>query len=193
MKKPTLLLTLAIAISFALASCGGETTETTNNDETENTSDTENSTESEEASGPAEYDLSEKGIPVVVTAPAGAEITKGMLAGEIDGTMNYSWDIKKDNFGLEVSMWDTEDGYTIEEAVAEDKEINAEEEGFEIVSEEANGYIYKYTIEGDEDYSFYYVKEKNGRLIEFTTALNLMDEYTLEDVQAMWAAAVAAK
>ncbi|MCI5055848.1 MAG: hypothetical protein MRY83_07045 [Flavobacteriales bacterium] len=137
----------------------------------------------------AQVDLSSNGIPVKVDAPAGATISKGMLNGEFDGVKTYNYEVKKGQFILDVSMSDEDMWQDAEGYMNDAMDIADDEDGFELVSKESNGFIYKYSIDGDPDYNFYYLKIKNNRAIEFEAGLNMMAEFSLDDVKKMYSSA----
>ena len=157
---------LAIALSFLLTSCGGE----------------------EKSSEPAkivDFDLSEKGIPVIVKAPEGAEVKKGMMNASDGERTIVSWEVKKDKFKLEVNFDSDAQGLSAADLVAFHMKNAKEEEGFELVKEEANGFIYKTVTSGDANYSFNYAAVKDGVSVEFAPGFSLSD-FTLEEAQLMY-------
>jgi hypothetical protein len=139
-----------------------------------------------------EFNLSSFGIPVTVSAPDGAEVKKGLMGGEVDGVQLINVDIKKDNFVLSVMMWDQEPEGDLESAVEDARGVTEETDGFKgYILEEENGYIAKIVEDGETDYDFTYVLEKDDRHIEFMTGLS-MKNFTEAEVRAMYAAAKAA-
>jgi hypothetical protein len=139
-----------------------------------------------------DYNLSDFGIPVTVTAPEGAEVKKGMINGEIDGQTIYSADIIKGRFIMMVSMWDNEPEEGLEDAIASQKENSEENEGFKgYILEEENGYIFKTVEDGETDYDFIYILEKDDRHIQFSVAFT-MKAFTEAEIQVLYAAAKAA-
>jgi len=184
--KIKIKLTLVLLLStLVLVSCGG----TTNDKIAENATSTETQETNKESTGPQNYDLSEKGIPTVIQIPYGAKIGKGMSGGEIDGVKTTSISIKKDKFNLEVNMDSEPSGKNLAELIAWYKEVDAEDENFEIIKEDANGYIYKFSYEGEVDYGLSYAKmNEKGEAIEMTTGFSL-SSFSLEDVETMYEAA----
>ncbi|MDH5415569.1 MAG: hypothetical protein OEW87_15640, partial [Flavobacteriaceae bacterium] len=143
----------------------------------------------------AEYDLTSKGIPVIITGPAGAEIKDGIGNMEFDGIKTINYNITKGNFNLSVTMTDedTEEGYAAE-LLSDAKMYVEEEDNFRgYIKEEANGFIYKIETEDGDDYNFYYQFEKGSRIIEFEAGLNIFSEYTLEEIETIYSAAKTAK
>ncbi len=173
MKKTKLLLSTAIAGGLLfLASCGGSSDST--------------------PAVMADLSLADKGIPITISAPEGAEVKKGMLTGEMDGVKIINQTVKKDKFNLDITMFDTDNEKTVEELVASDKEVSGEDDGFEIITEDANGYLYKTVSDGTTDFSFYYCVIKDNRAIEFTTGLSF-SEFSQANVETMMGAAKSAK
>ncbi|MDO5972351.1 hypothetical protein Q4Q35_21330 [Flavivirga aquimarina] len=173
-----------LIILTSLVSCGGKTKK-------ENLSENKGSTETpvEEAPAIASYDLTEKGIPTIIQAPSGAEIKKGMGGAEVDGVKTTSLLISNGKFKLEVNMDSEASGMSLEELVAYYKEVSEEDEGFEIVKEEANGFIYKTAIGGDVDYFVDYIKMNDkGESIEMNSGFS-MSEYSLEEAEKIFEAA----
>ncbi len=177
---------IAIAFVFVVA-CGGN-----NNSLSNATKSDKDSTENTSNKLTATYDLTAKGIPVIITGPAGAEVKTGMMGNsELEGLKISNYEIDKDAFKLDVT-------YTIggpsskEELITTAKELATGEENFDgFVSEEEFGFIYKLKTDGGSDYRFYYLIIKDNP-IEFSTGLNLAD-YTLEQVKTMYEAAKSAK
>jgi len=142
------------------------------------------------------YDISKFGIPVVVMAPPGAEVSKSELGSmEIEGIKMLSVDIAKDMFILNVSMIDMElEGESLSDLVESSIENVEEETGFEIIKQDEGGFIYK-TNDPDIglDHSFSYIMIKDDKEISFTTGLSMFDNFSLEDVEIMYAASKLAK
>ncbi len=174
MKKLSLILITAVLTSFSV-SCGGGSS---------SLADMKLS----------ELNLADKGIPVTIQAPEGAEIKDGMFMGEFGGIKMLDYEIVKDEFVMEISMDDSEETRTVEEIVNDAKETAQTEEGFvEIVKEETNGFIYKVKTDDYEDYKFHYVLMKDGKAIEFTEGLKLFTEFTLKDAETLYNIAKNAK
>lgn len=141
-----------------------------------------------------EVDLTDKGIPVTLNAPAGHEVAKGMGAYEMEGVKTLNYEIKKGNFILSASMTE-EDMY--EEAsnyYSQAMELAKSSEGFlSIIKEEPNGFIYKMKNAGEDDYNFYYLLVKNKRAIEFEAGLNMLSNFSQDHVEKMYTVAKGAK
>lgn len=138
-------------------------------------------------------DLTEKGIPVTVNAPDGAVIVEGIGHGmEFDGVTTYVWEVNKGDFSLEVSMDNEEMYQEADEYVSFAKELTEDEDFDSYVVDETNGFIYKYSFDGDVYYGCYYLKVKNGYAIEFATGMD-SDDSDLANVKAIYAAAKEAK
>lgn len=183
--KNYLLSFVVIAMAFTIACGGSENTENTGNN-TETTVD--NTTET----GSVEYDLSANEIPVIVTAPAGAEVKKGMGNAEMDGVRTINYEVVKDMFKLDVT-YTNDEGYDKAELLATAKNFAREEEEFvEFVSEEDLGFIYKLKTEDGDDYSFYYLLLKDTKPIEFGKGFSL-SVFSLEQIKELYAAAKTAK
>lgn len=139
-----------------------------------------------------EVSLADQGIPVTVMAPEGAEVSKGLLSGEMDGITLYSLDVNKDDYKVNVSMWDEPAEESVADNIARTKADSQEEDGFaSFVKEEANGYIYKVDDDG-ETYNFYYVMQKDGKNIIFTSGA-IFSSVSQEDAEAMYNAVKQAK
>lgn len=140
-----------------------------------------------------QIDLTEKGIPVTVQAPAGAVVEEGLGNGVSMGeSVLHVWEINKDNFSLEVSMDDDELWQSLDEYMEDAIEL-AKSDGFDgFVLEEENGFIYRVNYDGEISYDFYYRLIKNNHNIEFSTGLGSMD-WSLENVKKVYAAAKGAK
>ncbi len=177
MKKVNFLITAVIAI-FALSSCGGGSTKDGNH-------------ESSEAKM-VEMSLSEKGIPVTFSAPEGVEITDGLLNGVFDGVVLINYEVKKDNFIMDVLMEDADLVDDLSTYLEYAKGTDIDSDFVEFVKEEENGYIAKLESEDGDNYAFYYVLIKDNRAIEFTEGLNFSD-YTLQEIETLYNAAKDAK
>ena len=176
MKKLGLFLLTAVIVSFAV-SCGGGSSSSSLAD-----------------MKLTELNLADKGIPVTLQAPEGAEIKDGMFMGEFGGIKMLDYEIVKDEFVMEVSMDDAEESRTAEEIVNDAKETAKTEEGFvEFVKEEPNGFIYKVKTDDYTDYKFHYVLMKDNRAIEFTEGLKLFSEFTQQDAETLYNIAKNAK
>ena len=186
MKKKILSIGVILTTLFFIACGGGEAN---NSDSSESGSES-----TSESSTPKDVDLSEHGIPLTLTVPAGSEVSQGMLNGEIEGIKMYNVDIKKDKFYLSVLMTDVEEeGQTLQAAVASEKEdVEIFNEGVEFISEDANGFIYKYDEDGDANYGFSYIAEKEGNFILIEAGLSF-STYSKEQIQEMYNAAKTAK
>lgn len=138
-------------------------------------------------------DLSTYGIPITINAPEGATVAKGMGAGEMDGVKTLSFDVNKDKFMLAITMDDAPIGpdESIANSVSFSKELKADD-NIKIIKEEKNGYIFSKVEDGETNYGFYYVIEKNQRIIEFEEGLNFSN-WTLAEIQVLFDAAKTAK
>ena len=183
--KNYFLSLIVIAMLFVVACGGNEKKDTDNgNDDTEVGTD---------QSKTAEYDLSSNEIPVIVTGPAGAEVSKGMGNAEMDGERTINYQIVKDNFKLDVT-YTTGGEYTKEEVYATAKEITEEEEGFvEFISKDEDGFIYKLKTDDGDDYGFSYIYINNKKEpIEFGKGFSLSN-FTLDQIKELYEAAKTAK
>ena len=126
-----------------------------------------------------ELSLIEKGIPVNFKLSSNTSLNKG--------SQLIQWNvIAHDSLPIEVAMWDTKSIFSLEEIIKEDKNIMSQEEGYEIISETQNGYIYKVSYEGIDDYGFYFALYKNDRIIEFSPAIEENKYFSLEEVKKMF-------
>ncbi len=141
-----------------------------------------------------ELNLADKGIPITIQAPEGAEIKNGMFMGEFGGIKMLDYEIVKGEFVIEVSMDDAKETRTVEQIVNDAEETAKTEEGFvKFVKKETNGFIYKVKIDDNEDYKFHYVLMKDGKAIEFTEGLKLFTEFTEKDAETLYNIAENAK
>ena len=182
MKKQSILLSVLIVAMFSFYACNGE------KQQTNDTQVASVEQPSSQETAMSEFDLSDRGIPIKVKAPVNVEIKKGMGAGEMDGAKIYSCLLQKDKFRLEIDMWDAQIENTVPELIQDHKDIVIEDEGFEIVKEEENGFIYKTKNEDGDNFNFYYVKMKDQKAIEFGSGLNFSN-YTLEQIETLYEAA----
>lgn len=140
-----------------------------------------------------EISLSNFGIPVTIAVPEGAEVKKGLMSGEMEGVKIFSASIRKDRFIMEVNMWDEEPEESLEEALDYQKSTAEEDESFDSYAlQEPQGFIYKTVDEGEVDYDFVYILEKDSRHILFTQGISLKG-FTEAEAKAMYSAAKAAK
>ncbi|MFO7789235.1 MAG: hypothetical protein ACQES1_11465 [Bacteroidota bacterium] len=193
MKILSFLVSLFLVIG--MTSCGGGDGEDQNDtgDEQANVSETKaDETKDAEDAGSVTIDLTDMSVPLKIEVPDGVEVNEGMMMGEFDGVQTYNYELKKDDWVMDVTMMD-EDPYTDKEGyIADYKDIVKSMEGFEeIVEEGENGFIYKVTNEDGEDYNFYYVVLKDDRAIEFEAGLKFTN-FTLDEVKSMYEAAKSA-
>jgi hypothetical protein len=180
MKK---ILIILMVVSFVFVNCGG------GNKTGETASD---STKVASEKTTQEYDLSANGIPVIITAPIGAEVKTGIGNTESEGLKFINYIVEKDVFKLEVT-YTTGSEFTKEELINDAKDIAKEDKDFvEMVSEEPNGFIYKLKNDEGDDYNFFYLLLKDGKPIEFESGLN-MENYTLDQIKTLMEAAKIAK
>lgn len=178
MKKNTLVI-FSLISSLILASCGG-------NNNSSSSASKETIADNQTATS---YDLSDKGIPTSIEGPEGATVGKGMSGGEIEGVKTTSLSISKGKFKLEVNMDSESSGRTLEGLIAYYKELRMEEKGFELIKEDANGFIYKSLIVDETDYDFMYIKmNEEGIALEMTAGFSFSN-YSLEDIEKMYEAA----
>lgn len=139
-----------------------------------------------------EVDLAQYGIPVKLTVPEGAKVEKGLLDDDIEGSRLVDVDIAANHFLLNVMLFDEETDETPAEAIRASKQAEAEDENFKgFLVEEPNGYIVKTSIDGQMDYIFHYILEKDGRHIEFSQGI-MADNFSEAEIRALYDAAKAA-
>lgn len=127
----------------------------------------------------SDLSLAEKGIPLNFKLSAKTALEKGAQL--------IQWNvIAYDSLPIEVAMWDTKSLFSLEEIIEEDKSIMSQEEGYEIISKTKNGYIYKVSYEGIDDYGFYFALNKDERIIEFSPAIEENKYFTLDEVKKMF-------
>ncbi|NOZ36136.1 MAG: hypothetical protein GXO80_12670 [Chlorobi bacterium] len=138
--------------------------------------------------------LTDKGIPVTIQAPEGAEVKDGMFKGEFGGIKMLDYEIVKGEFVMEISMNEAKETRSIKQIIDDAKETAQTEEGFiKFVKEETNGFIYKVKLDDNEDYKFHYVLMKDDKAIEFTEGLKLFTEFTQKDAETLYNIAKNAK
>ncbi len=189
---------LSIIISFFLVagmtSCGGggDNAENATKDKADKQANVKEAKADKTESTDVEnvtIDLTEMSVPLKMTVPDGVEVREGMMTGEVEGIMNYNFELVKDGWIIDLTMID-EEPYTDKAGFLEDqKSITKNSEGFEeIVEEGENGFIYKTTNEDGVDYNFYYVYFKDDRAFEFEAGLKF-ENFTLGQVKSMYKAA----
>ena len=191
MKNKALIISLLVGIITISIGCGLKSENTSGSVSENNTTSV-----SEEKAELVSVDISNYGIPLTIMIPEGAEVSKSLLGSmEIDGVTNFSVDVEKGKFLMNISMLDVDiEGETMEDMMEWQIESLSEEAGFEIIQQDETGLIYK--TEDEEiglDYSFYHLIIKNDREISITTGVSLMENFTLEEVKEIYAAAQQAK
>jgi len=139
-------------------------------------------------------DLSSKGIPVSVDAPAGSVIKGGVLNGMVmEGVTTFCWDINKGDFSLEVTMEDADLKQNRGDYVKFSKNVLEMDVSFvEFIESDENGFLAKMDFGGIIEYEFYHLVIKNNRAIEFSTGLSTSD-YSRENIRNIYYAAKTAK
>ncbi|MFH2096254.1 MAG: hypothetical protein ABIJ16_11155 [Bacteroidota bacterium] len=171
-----------IGIMFLAVSCGGNDKSGNNNDANESTGGNTSS-----------LDMSEYNIPVSLNVPEEAAVSKAAGVQEMNGVACYNFDIKTDDFRMNVSMMDAEPVEPLDAAIASHKRMSSREKDFSIISEETNGYVYKFSNSKGDNYNFVYILVKDAREIVFTAGPSRSKNWTLEQVNVMYAAAKSAK
>ena len=133
-------------------------------------------------SGLEDLDLMAHGLPIKIKAPAEANVQMDDLGFVKDVTVKSG-----DKFYLQI-IGGTATTTNVSEVVAEHKQQATNNPFFsEIVREEENGFIFKKVISEDrENYDFRYVRIQGDKEYLFQTGL--IGQYTLEDVETMFAA-----
>jgi hypothetical protein len=127
-------------------------------------------------------DLTEKGIPISIQAPEGAEISESMIA------LETALDVRKDEFNLMVELYvdnrhASGDAKTI---AAEQKELASKGDDFaRMLVEEDHGYLYATKSDSGEDFHFLFVRVLEGKEIHFSEALTLFPQKE-KDVRVMY-------
>lgn len=136
-----------------------------------------------------EMDLSEYDIPVKLTVPEGAKVNESIIMTMFSGFGLLVYEVKKDNFILEVTCAPNDSITSPEERMELAKNEVASEDGFDsFVEEEDFGYIYKSIKESDTDYNFYYVFRSGNSLIEFSNGMRFSN-FSLDEVKEHYKAA----
>jgi len=131
------------------------------------------------------YDLTSRGIPTTIEGPAGATISNGMSGGEYDGFVTTSLLIDGGNLKLEVNIDSQPSGRSLAELITWYKELDRDNENdqFEIIREETDGYIYKSVVMGDPSYLIRHIKmNSKGEALEMESGFSFPD-YTLEEAE----------
>lgn len=184
MKTTTNLALACLTSSLLLVSCGGGNKEKSSDANTDTQSNVEAPVATTET-----YDLTAQGIPTKIIGPAGATIGKGMSGMEIDGVTTTSLLISKGKFKLEVNMDSEASGRDLAGLIDYYKDLDSTDDGFEMIKEEANGYIYKSVFEGEVDYGIRYIKMNDkGEAVEMCSGF-MIDSYKIEDAEALFEAA----
>ncbi|MBN1180938.1 MAG: hypothetical protein JXB49_01535 [Bacteroidales bacterium] len=139
-----------------------------------------------------ELNLAENNIPLVMTAPKGATVGKGAGVTEMNGVQYVNLSIKAQDYKLNVSMPDADITESLESIVGTQKDLALKNEAAEIVKDEANGFIYKFTNTKGENYGCIYVVIKDNRQITFTSVPPMSKNYTLDQAKAMYNSAKSA-
>lgn len=129
-----------------------------------------------------ELDLMSYEMPIVLQAPADAEIKKMDLIVQKDITVKSGDEFYVQIFESDVSIDDPA-------KVKEELLKNVQENPFfnELISEEPNGFIYKTKIDSTrENYGFRYVRIQGDK--EYTFQTGLIGQFTLEQVRSMYEA-----
>ncbi len=164
MKNCKNLIFLLFAVSMLMA-CGGNS----------------NSNKSDVAM--EKIDLSEYKIPLVIDAPEGAVVKESIAMTMFSGFGLLAYEIKKDNFIIEVSMLENDSTQLVATLVEREKENTKSNENFDsFVSEDVNGFIYKTVSDGNDDYNFYYAKPVGTHIVEFRNGFRL-SYFTLDEVK----------
>ena len=139
-------------------------------------------------------DLTSKGIPITVDAPAGSVVSGGVLNGMVmGGVTTYCWDINNGDFSLEVTMEDVEAKKSRWKYLQYSKNVLEIDPSFEkYVESDENGFLVKMNYSGIVEYEFYHVVIKDNRAIEFSTGFST-DDYGVENIRKMYYAARTAK
>ncbi|NNE26487.1 MAG: hypothetical protein HKN09_06555 [Saprospiraceae bacterium] len=133
-------------------------------------------------SGLEDLDLMAHGLPIKIKAPAQADVEMSDLGFVKDVTVKSG-----DQFYLQI-VGGTATTNNVAEVVAEHKRQVENNPFFnEIIREEENGFIYKKVISEDrENFDFRYVRIQGNQEYLFQTGL--IGQYTLDDVEKMFAA-----
>lgn len=140
-----------------------------------------------------EIDLSNKGIPVSITAPADATLSEGIGQAEYEGVKYFNYVVKKKSFILDIQMADEEPVGNIDDYISRAKELAKNEDGFkDFIVEEDSGFIYRTKTDYGEDFNFNYIIFKENRAIEFSAGLNY-ENYTEKQIKMLYEKAKTAK
>lgn len=143
---------------------------------------------------PKNVDLTSKGIPIIVDAPAGAEIRAGLMDGmQMENVKTLNWEINKGEFSLDVSMEDADLTQTRKEYLRYAKSVVEMDQSFvEYVDWNENGFLVKLSFNGAIEYDFYHVIIKDNRAIEFSVGLGASD-YSLANIWSIYKVARTAR
>ena len=129
-----------------------------------------------------ELDLMSYEMPIVIQAPADAEIKKMDLIVQKDITVKSGEAYYVQIFESDMS---SNDPNSIKEELLKDVQENPYFS--ELISEEANGFIYKTMIDStQENYGFRYVRLQGNK--EYTFQTGMIGLFSLDQVKSMYEA-----
>ena len=129
-----------------------------------------------------DLDLMSYEMPIVIKAPADAEIKKMDLIVQRDITVKSGDDYYVQIFESDMS---TSDANSVKEELLKDVQENPFFNA--LISEEANGFIYKTMIDStQENYGFRYVRIQGDK--EYTFQTGMIGQFTLDQVKNMYEA-----
>lgn len=180
-----ILTILVISFGFGLLGCNSQHDEESTNEEPMYSS-------KEDEQKLVSYDFNKVEIPVVIQAPAGAQIIEGVGNGKLGNVRTINYELVKNNFKLDVN-YVTGASYYKENLMEVAKQSATESEGFDgFIHEEEFGFIYKFKKDKADDYNFYYLLIKDNQPIEFETGLSY-SPFTLQQVKELFEAAKTAR
>jgi hypothetical protein len=129
-----------------------------------------------------DLDLMSYEMPIVIKAPADAEIKKMDLIVQRDITVKSGDDYYVQIFESDMS---TSDPNIVKEELLKDVQENPYFNA--LISEESNGFIYKTMIDStQENYGFRYVRIQGDK--EYTFQTGMIGQFSLEQVKSMYEA-----
>lgn len=137
----------------------------------------------------AEINLSEYGIPVSVTVPEGPKVEESIAMSMFSGFGLVAYEIKKDNFVLEVTCMQSDSLNTPADRMKSEKEMITDDSEFDSFVEEGDkGFIYKKKSESGVDYNFFYVVKSGNSMVEFRNGMRFSN-FSLDEVKEHYKAA----
>ena len=126
-----------------------------------------------------DFDLSEHGIPAVVTAPSDAVVKSKLSEQEAVDFEMESYTVTSGNYCLSMIVTDVREGKTVADLVADSKIYISDD--VKVVEEIDNGFI---TLDEYGSHDFFWAAENDGKFLEFSAGIS-KSNLSLEDIHVM--------